>query len=163
MCHSLCLGAGQQHRVPSAGAELGPQELNLLHDSLGVKSLKYSPESMEPRFSRPHSCTGSLWSFSQVPGDLKTYEDKLGFNLFLILHYYDTLLSRYPEYLLSQLLPAVQWQLFYFGSISTALAHLKAPVYDCPSIQVPPIYSSLSSDFRLLLTLFLSLDFSLCL
>lgn len=36
-------------------------------------------------------------------------------------------------------------------------------VHNCPSIQVPPVFSLLAPEFRLLLTLFLSLDFSLSL
>lgn len=127
MCHGLRVGAGRQRRVPPGGAVLGSRELNLLLDTLGAKSLKYSPEHVKALFFHLPSSTVSLRSFSQVPGDLRTYEDKLGFNLFLILCCCDILLSRYPEYLPPQLLPAVQWQHFHFESMSTALAQLEAP------------------------------------
>lgn len=48
--------------------------------------------------------------------------------------------------------------------MSAALVQLEAPwCPTAPSTQVPPVSSSLAPDFRLLLTLFLSLCFSLCL
>lgn len=103
------------------------------------------------------------WSFPQVPGDLRTSEDKLGFSpIFnpLLLQRINIFISRYSEYSLH---PSYS-QHFCFGSVSAAGVHLEAPqCTTAPSTQVPHIPSSLAPDFRLLLSPFLSLDFSLCL
>lgn len=156
VCHRQCLAGGQRHQSPPAGLCSA-----LCSWTCCLTALQWSP--FNPLLNVQNHASHLLFHGFMVFSSSAWWPEKLwrqtGLYPFLILCCYSIFLSRYfcifpPPQLLTAFLLWVN---------VCSFVQLEAPqCTTAPATQVPHVSSSLAPDFRLLLTLALSLDFSLC-